>query len=213
MKTKFWVIILIAVVVGMGIWGLNEKKQADKLKQEQQQKLSGAFSDYSSYNIVGSSDNLLSVPRVAVFANNTTTPITGVWGMADGATVATTTAPTSTVQQTFFTPGVRKGIIFTEAVGPTATSTLYTRIMGSFDGETFYNISTSTDERETATSTVGDSLLARQWDPGTATTSDSFSFEIDGYRYIRIIPWSEGWTGDLDTGVQAWMEFVPITDL
>lgn len=203
MKTssKIVIVMLIAALIGCGVWYFNKDKG----------QLKGTFKDYESNNILGSSSNLVSVPRNAVFANTTTTPPTGEYGMTDSAT--TTMTNFSVVQQSFFTSGVRKGILNVSAIGPTATSTLYIRQMGSFDESNYFDLATSTNSVVATTSITMVPVRSVQLDPGTATSSVSIAFEIDGYKYTRFIVWSEGWTGDLDTGVQAWIEFVPITDL
>lgn len=148
--------------------------------------------------LVGSASNYKSLPKAAYFGNATTTYDSSY---ADG---------NDTVYQEVSTRGVSKVLMNISAVAPTATSTLFVRQMGSFDGTTYFDLATSTEDRIKATSTIAEGLLAIQYDPGTATTSKMIEFNTEGLLSTRFIMWSEGWTGHLDTGVQAYIQVQPI---
>jgi hypothetical protein len=81
--------------------------------------------------------------------------------------------------------------------------------MGSYDGTNFFEVASSTDAWTVPTTTIDSDPRAIQFDPGTATSTVSFPFYTYGHKYTRFIIWSEGWTGDLDVGVQAWIRAIP----
>ncbi len=158
--------------------------------------MGAGFTDRNLITMLGSSSNALSLPRDAVFANATTTPPTGEFGMTEGG---------GTLKQHFSTSGIRKINLWISAVAPTATSSIYVLQQASFDDTNFFNVATSTTDL-IATSSV--SMLPRAYEireTPTATSTLTFSVPIDGYPYTRLVIWSEGWTGDADTGVQAWI--------
>ena len=198
MKKLILILIIIVVVVGGGL------TIYDKITENN---LGGWFA--TSGILVGSSSNAVSLPRSAVFANNTTTAPSTEHGMADGGEL---------VNQYVDTNDKDSVILNITAVGPTATSTIYIRQMGSHDGTNYFDLGTSTDfslppaaSTTEATTTIATSPLAIQWIPGTATTTaPSITFDTKGYRHTRFIMWSEGWTGHLDTGVQAFITAVPV---
>lgn len=195
-KTKISIILLIALVVAVGIVYKFDLLNFNKLK--------GSEWYASSENLVGSSSNAVSVPRLAYFANSTTTPPTNEYSMIDGG---------QTIDQLVDTRGVNTVILNISAIAPTATSTLYVRQMGSHDGTNFFDIASSTSATLATTTYEQIPVHSVAIDPGTATSSASYGFNTQGYKSTRFIIWSEGWTGDLDTGVQAWIQAVKVEAL
>lgn len=171
-------------------------------KLNQDKSLGNWFSNEKT--LVGTSSNAVSVPNVAVFADNTTT---GDF-VHDGAKLITQLVETED-----------KDVVLLNiaAVSPNASSTIYIRQMGSHDGTNYFDLGTSTElvlassaPTAIATTTLTNSPRSVQWKPGVATSSLSRSFSTYGYEKTRFIFWSEGWTGDLDTGVQAWITAVTV---
>ena len=164
--------------------------------------LGGEALDEKAYTtMMGASTNLISVPNSLVFADSTTT---------DTALVA----EAGSITQHLDTGGIRKVILNIQAVGGTATSTMFIRQMGSYDGTTYYDIATSTDAlSNAATSSVAMTPKAVQFDPGTATTSIAVPFVIDGYADTRFVMYGENLSTDPDDGVQAWITAVFVRDV
>lgn len=188
MKKTISIIVITLLVVSVGYAIYNKFSEPEQV--------GGWFA--TSNSLVGTSANLRAVPKAAVFANSTTT---NDLNYNDGL---------GTVTQLVDTNDKEEVMLNIMAIGPNATSTLYIRQMGSHDGTNYFDIATSTPN-EIATSTVNAlPVKAVQWDPGVATTSISILFDTKGYRNTRFIIWSEGWTGDLDTGIQAWITSIPI---
>ena len=156
-----------------------------------------------SDEIIGSVDNLQTVPSEAVFENGTTTPATGEGGMLDGG---------AEVTQAFATQNVDEIKLFTMAKGDTATSTLNIRQQASFDDRNYFDIPTSTADRVIATSTLtlGNMLLAVSFDPGLATTSKVLTFDTLGYAFTRFVVWSDNLASDPLDGVQAYIKVVKV---
>lgn len=161
--------------------------------------LGSAFEDRTDIAILGSATNLKSVPSSAVFANSTTTDSS----LPDGG---------DTITQNYTTGGIRKINMHIQALGGTATSTLFVRQMGSFDGTTYFDIATSTADIR-STTTVSLDPRAIQFDPGTATTTGiSMSWPIDGYSHTRFIIYGDDATTDPNDGVQAFITATKIRD-
>ena len=151
----------------------------------------------NSETLVGSSTNLKSLPKAAVFANSTTTDAS----LTDGG---------STIDQAVTTDGYDTVLLNISAIGPTATTTIYIRQMGSQDDSNYFDIASSTEQWANPTTTVTFEPKTIQLDPGTATSTISYPFTTTGYKYTRFIMWSEGWTGDNDTGAQAWITAIKV---
>lgn len=154
--------------------------------------------------LVGSSDNLKSLPNEAVFNNSTTTDSSYY---TDGG---------ATIDQVVNTEKINKVLLNIQALGGTATSTIYLRQMGSYDGTYFFDLATSSEDYigKVASSTLA-SLPIRSWswDPGLATSSVSIPFNTDGHRYSRFIMWAEDASTDPNDGIQAWINAVRIEPL
>jgi hypothetical protein len=191
-KSTFFIIILIAIVVGCGIWYYKDSKQGANLGEQWYGRLE---------NMMASSSDLKSLPFVAVFSSATTTDAGG--SLPDGG---------ATIDQELITDGFHTVILNIQAVGGTATSTFNVRQMGSFDGTTFYNIATSTTERTTATTTKGDLVTALSFDPGTVTTTMAVAFDVTGYKYTRFILWGDNLSTDPNDGVQAYVDAIKVAD-
>ena len=190
MKKTIWFIIIILFIVGF-CYFIYPQKSAINIK------------GWTATNdaIIGSQSNLKTLPSSAVFKPATTTPATGEYGMNDGS---------ATVEQDVTTLNVDKVKLFVSAKGDTATSTMFIRQMVSVDNTNYFDIATSSIDRTMATTTIGDALLAMQWDPGTATTSKVFEFETIGFPYSRFIVWSENLTTDPNDGVQAYIKAIKV---
>ena len=148
--------------------------------------LGAIFTDKTKETIIGTSTDYISVPSVAVFADATTTSAYGNLNNDPG-----------TIDQLVTTSGIRKIKMSIGAVGGTATSTLYQRMMASWDGTNYFDIATSTDSNATTTMAVAP-VLSRQWTPGTASTTITTEYEIDGYPFVRFITWSSDLATDPD---------------
>jgi hypothetical protein len=159
-------------------------------------------SNTASDTIIGSASNLKTLPAKAVFGNSTTTPPSTEYGMNDGAAF---------VMQNFVTENVDKVNLFVMAKGDTATSTLFIRQMGSFDNANYFDISTTTAVRISATTTLSDIITSVQWDPGLATTTAVIGFDTLGYKFTRFIVWSENLSTDPNDGVQAFITKISVT--
>jgi len=175
-----------------------------------QGKLGAGFLDKGKANLVGSSSNYVSLPLTAVFADATTTDDYNVVSqLADGGDV---------INQVVETSGIRKILLKINGLGGTATSTMYVRQMGSFDGVNYANIASSTIAYAnlvgTTTLTV-DMPKAFQFDFGVASTTQALvnPFEIDGWKYTRFIMWGDDLSTDPNDGVQAWVEAILVEDI
>ena len=176
------------IVIVVGYWAVQGKNF-------------GAINEEQNITLMGSSSNYVSVPKGFVEANSTTTDP----AMPDGG---------GTVQQLVNTGGIRKILLNIATVGGTATSTVFIRQYGSFDGTNFFHIATSTEARiASATSTVSFiSPYAFTGDPGTASTSLSIPVQIDGYKFTRFLFYGEDLVGDPNDGVQAWVTATLVRD-
>lgn len=163
----------------------------------------GAFESDVITDIAGSITNAVSIPASAVFANSTTT---------DAASTLLADAGFE-VNQVVNTNGVRDVMLFGGVKGGTATSTLYILQMGSYDGENYYHVTTSTAGVLIATTTLSEIRTAVQWDPGTATTTFSKVFNTYGHRFTRFIIWGDNLSTDPNDGVQVYMDAEVIKDI
>lgn len=150
--------------------------------------------DVGTQTLVGSSANYKSLPVAFSEANATTTDA----ALPDGG---------STINQLFNLSGVDKVTLFIGAVGGTATSTLSVKPMFSLDGSTYFYIqgnSTSTDVIGTTTPSLQN--LVFSLDPGTASTSKSFTFNTPVAKFMRLIVMGEDVSTDPNDGVQAYIQ-------
>ena len=175
-----------------------------------QEKLGAGFLDKGKANLVGSSSNYVSLPLTAVFADATTTDdYNATSRLADGGDV---------INQVVETSGIRKILLKINGLGGTATSTMYVRQMGSFDGVNYANIASSTAVYAnlvgTTTLTV-DMPKTFQFDFGVASTTQALviPFEIDGWKYTRFIMWGDDLSADPNDGAQAWVEAILVEDI
>lgn len=169
--------------------------------QQTEQIFGSPFDDRNEVTIAGVSGNAVSMPRTESQANATTTDP----AQADGGTV---------IQQLINSGGIRKAVLNVQAVGGTATSSLFIHQMGSHDGVTFFDIASSTAVTSNLTGTTTLTVLPKTvtWDPGLATSTYSVPFLIDGYRYTRFVLSGEDVAGDPNDGVQAWITAVLVRD-
>jgi len=103
-------------------------------------------------------------------------------------------------------------LVNVQAIAPTATSTLFIRQRGSNDGVTYYDIATTSATLATTSIDVLP-VKAVSLDMGTVTTTVSYITSTYGWNFTHFIIWSEGWTGHLDTGVQAFIEVINLKDI
>jgi hypothetical protein len=88
--------------------------------------------------------------------------------------------------------GVEKINIVETGKGGTATSTLFTKLMGSYDGINWFGISgnsTTTESVSTSTLYLSDKVLA--YDFGTGTTTKTYEINIPPVKYLRTLFYGE----------------------
>lgn len=188
-KNKSIISIIIALLVGGGGYAV-----ADNVN------FGTGFFDTGNITLVGSSVNLVSIPLTPSYTNSTTT------------NDVAHEDPGATVQQLVSSSGIREIILNIQAIGGTATSTLHIRQMGSTDDSNYFDIATSTLGL-TGTTTFS---IVENWvdvTPGTATSSISIPFTIDGYQQTRFVIWGDNLETDPDDGVQAWIETIIVEDI
>ena len=190
MKKLLW-LVLILIVIGVGIWWSGLSKNIT-------QNLSG-FDDRTTLTLLGSSSNYVSLPDEMVFANSTTTRE----NLEDGSGV---------FRQMIQTGGIRKVVLNFGAVGGTATSTTYIRQMGSNDDSTYYDLATSTTVITSTSTPMSVTPRGTKFDIGTASSTISIPFEVDGYRFTRFVMYSDELSTDPDDGVQAWITATLVRD-
>jgi len=164
----------------------------------------GSFDDRNVITLMGSSSNLVSVPIASSNQNTTTTDAGG--SVDDGG---------FTIQQLVNTGGIRQVWLNINAIGSTATSTLFIQVMGSPDGTNYYNIASSTDAaiyNKLATTTVSIAQKAIELDPGTATSTISIPVQIDGHRFTRFIIWGDNTVPATNDNIQAWITATLVRD-
>lgn len=145
-------------------------------------------------NLVGDVTDAIKLPASYVEADATTTD-----AVIDGGLV----------NQLIRTDGIDVVRLNIAAVGGTATSTLNVKPQVSYDGVTFYQLmySTSTPNiagNGTTTPTVAGYVTG--FDPGTATTTWSYDYNISGAKWVRFLLLGDDLATDPDDGVQAWIE-------
>jgi hypothetical protein len=189
--TDVGIIILGVVVVTTGIMlaGYFNKPVIDNL----------SAIDLNDHNLVGSSTDLERVPDIYVKANTTTTDSTYDGGL---------------VTQAFRIDGVKTIRLFMSAVSSYATNTLDIRPEVSFDGTNYFKLmhSTSTPNMYfNGTTTPSINTYVTRWYPGTATTTWSFDYDVEGAQFVRfLIKGSEEADIDHKEGTQAWITAVAI---
>lgn len=199
----FNILMVLFFIIGTmagGVYLYSQIPQAQKVVQDL---TTGAgFEDRNKITMLGSSSNLVSLPSSMVEANATTTDSGG--SVLDGG---------STLIQRLDTSGIRKVILNISTVGGTATSTMYIKQMGSFDGTSYFNLATST-ALFTSTSTPP-SLTAKGSVivPGLATTTISLPFEVDGHPFTRFLFYGDNVAGDPNDGIQAWITATLVEDI
>ncbi len=146
--------------------------------------------------VMGSAANLVSVPIAASNTNSTTTDA----ALPDGGNVIT---------QGITTDGALYAILNIQAVGGTATSTLTVSQWGSHDDTTYFNLATSTNSVFAYTAATTRTFA---FDPGTATTTVSATFDVAGYEYTRFVLLGENVSTDPNDGVQAYITAVVVVE-
>lgn len=152
--------------------------------------------------VLGSVSNLVSVPDSFVYANSTTTGS----HLADYGAV---------VQQYINTDGIETVMLCYSALGGTATSTMYIRQMGSYDGVTYAQVGTSTaTDLISATSTLNSLSKNYSFTPGLATTTPKCEpVNVSGYKHTRFILSADNVAADPSDGVQAWVTLNPLDEI
>lgn len=160
-----------------------------------------AFDDRTTISLLGTSSNFVSLPNAMVFGDATTTDAGG--SVADGGFI---------LQQLVTTGGIRRINLNIGMIGGTVTSTLYIRQMGSFNGIDYFNLATTS--AILGPTTTPSSIIPRGTtvEAGLSSTSISFPFEIDGYRFTRFIMYGDNLSTDPDDGVQAWITATKVRD-
>ncbi len=210
-KGQYYFLIVILILGFMSVsYFSSPEVNVTVTNQPGEVEVGAGFLDRSKENIVGSSANLISLPHQAVFADATTTIAHSGYHLDPG-----------TIDQLVNTSGIRKVNMTIAALGDTPTSTMYMRMMASFDGTNYFDIATSTESllrtNANATTTMPVApVRAITWLPGLATTSITLSWPVDGYKFVRFITWGDdlpaGPSGN-DDGVQAWIEAILVEDI
>lgn len=184
---KILFVVVIVILIAAGLWFFNGSNNAS---------FGGVRP--SSDNLVGSSSNAVSIPNVMAFADATSTDSSFY---ADGGQTLTQRIDTGNV------PAVRLDIL---AIGGTATSTFSIRQQVSQDGDNWFNIhasSTPSNIGIVATATPVSLIPAGLvFDPGTASTSNSFIFDTTGAKFTRFIFLGDDLATDPNDGIQAWVQ-------
>lgn len=183
-------IVIVLGLVGLGIYSLQREPQT------------GASWYAGGEVLVGSAANLVSVPQSYVEADATTTGLM-LRTYADGNT---------TVDQLVNSAGSDSGLLCIQAIGGTATSTLFIKQMGSIDSSTYFNVGSSTEALTAyATTTVESYAKVISLEPGTATTTGKcFPVDTKGYNNTRFLIYGEDLTTDPNDGVQAFIKYIKI---
>lgn len=145
----------------------------------------------SSENLVGSSSQLGRLATTTVFSDSIST---------DSYRAAVDQLVETSKLDTVFLNIMAKGNV--------ATSTVFIRQMGSQDGTNYFDIATSTLDRTSPTSTIGNAPLVAQFDPGTTTSSVSVAFPTYGFRYTRFLIWGEEIKENSGEGTFAWIQAI-----
>jgi len=183
-------LVVILVVVGAGLY-------YDKIPN-----LFGASSSHSKITMLGSSSNLESLPAIYVFANSTTTDAGG--SLEDGGNV---------INQIAFLEGVEKVRLNISGIGNYATNTISIRIRGSHDNTNYYDImyASSSPINPIGNNTTTPSVLpyVTSFEPGVATTTWSYDYNVEGFKSIRfLLKGPDDIDADLAEGVQAWIDMI-----
>ena len=144
----------------------------------------------------GSATQFTAMPESYVMASSTTT---------DAISIDTGSA--GLVRQELLVDGITKFSFVGQAKGGTATSTLNVRPQISMDGTTFFDItgnSTSTDGVATTTGTILPQVFS--FDPGVATSSFAYIFEIPAANYLRLLLMGDDLSTDPNDGVEAFIQ-------
>lgn len=160
---------------------------------------SGGGDGVTISTLAGTPFNAVSLPTEKVKANSTSTDASNEQGqLEDGG---------FTITQNFELDGATQLSVVTDAVGGTVTSTLYGVFQVSNDNSFYYDISTTpTTTDKLATTTISLTLKAFQFDPGLATITQAFLFNVPPAKYGRLLLWCDDLTTDPNDGVQAHLQ-------
>jgi len=150
--------------------------------------------------LMGTSSNFVGAPKTYVEASATTT---GTDTFDGGGNL---------IAQELNTSGIEDGLLCLSGVGGSATSTLFIKQMGSYDGLTFSNVGSSTDTFNGATSTAfGIDPKVISFDFLTSSsTNKCYGVNVKGYKFTRFETYGEDLAGENDDGVQAWIRFISL---
>jgi len=146
-------------------------------------------------NIVGIVENYVSLPIAYSDSNTTTTDS----ALPDGG---------ATLVQLVTVDGIQDVGFHVNALGGTPTSTLCIKPRVSLDGTNYYDVtttSTATDKTGVVAIGVGDALEFC-YDPGTASTTDFFTFNLPATKFVRFQFKGEDVSTDPNDGVQAFIQ-------
>jgi len=144
--------------------------------------------------LAGTADELVAMPYEASESVSTTTDALS-WDAGSAGTI----------NQQIEVNGIEKVALAITGLSGTATSTLFGKFMGSIDGETFFDIVSSTDPSIFSTTTLSGYVKVIQYDFGTATTSKMWVFNIPPIKYLRTVFYGEDLSTDPADGVQAYI--------
>ena len=196
MKKLIWIVVAALLVGGVGYWMFSKSDGVNF----------GGNNDAYTTTLAGSSSNFVSLPRVQVYANSTTTDATATGDTAflDGGFEIT---------QAFDTEGYEWVNLQLAAVGGTATSTMFVKLQ-LYDGVDWADahVSTTPAVLGSATSTrIEFTPRGFLFDPGTiSTTPMRFPFYVYGSRQARLIMHGDDLTTDVTDGVQIWAKAIRI---
>lgn len=119
-----------------------------------------------------------------------------------------------TITQKVVTTGVNTVRLFYTAIGSVSSSTVDTKLMGSFNGADYYEMMYNTSTPNYAgngTTTPTISPYATSFVPGTASTSWSYDYNVTGTNYVRFLMKSNN-AGDLNDGAQAYIQAIVLDE-
>lgn len=162
--------------------------------------------------LMGSASNSVSWPRVASFANNTTTDASNSFavsvqtGYLDGG---------SNIVQSIPTVGIEWVNLNIQINGGTASSTAYIKQQTSSDETNWFDVRASSTPSlvggySTTTPLEINKYAGVTFDPGKSTTTVSLPFYVYGSKFTRFIFYADDLLTDPADGIQGFVQAVLI---
>ena len=204
-------IVVMVLFILFGFWGI-WRFGADHLGENSPSFGASHIPASQAPDLVGSSSNLVSLPRTLAFANSTTTQSDNSFaasvqtGFLDGGGLLTQSIPVG---------GQDSVLLSLSLKGGTATSTFQVRQQFSYDESNWFDVYASSTAKEVVaynTSTVvALTPTGVSFDPGTVTTTPmAFRFSTYGAKFSRFLYLADDLITDPADGVQAWIEYISI---